>query len=186
MTVVMHLFLASRQRDSLLITFQRMFFMNTVKKNTVVTIRYSIRDTSGEILDEDQALEYLHGGYDNIFPLVEEAFHEKSVGDKIELKMDSEDAFGEEDEELVRVEAQEDIDVEDLKVGMVLESDDPQDGSVRLFRVLDIKEGQVVLDGNHPFAGVDVVFEGEILSIREASAEEIAHGHVHDKNAHND
>ena len=158
--------------------------MNAVKKNTVVTVRYVIRDKpGGDILDESQeGFEYLHGGYDDIFPLVEEAFDGKCVGDKVEMLLEPDDAFGDQDEALVRIEPVENLGIEQVEVGMLLETDDPdEEGAVMLFRVIDIQDGRAVLDGNHPLAGSTIYFEGEITAIRLATDDEVQHGHVHDE-----
>ena len=79
-----------------------------IGKDTVVTITYIVRDMEGKLLEEsDQPVSYLHGGYDNIFPLVEQALEGKAVGDKIDLKLQPADAFGEYEEDLVRLEPRE-------------------------------------------------------------------------------
>jgi FKBP-type peptidyl-prolyl cis-trans isomerase SlyD len=154
--------------------------MTHIEKDSVVSISYTIHDLSGELLDENkEGLEYLHGGYDNIFPLVEEALHEKQVGDKLDLSLEPQDAFGEQEEDLIRIESEQDFGIDDLAVGMVLEADDPETGETQLFRVIEIQDGKVVLDGNHPFAGLGVRFQCEVMSIRKATPEEINHGHVH-------
>jgi FKBP-type peptidyl-prolyl cis-trans isomerase SlyD len=76
-----------------------------IGKDTVVTITYIVRDMEGKLLEEsDEPVSYLHGGYDNIFPLVEQALEGKAVGDKIDLKLQPADAFGEYEDELVRLE----------------------------------------------------------------------------------
>ncbi|MBP9528761.1 MAG: peptidylprolyl isomerase, partial [Laribacter sp.] len=96
-----------------------------IAKNSVVSLNYEMYDADNNLLDQtDEPISYLHGGYDGIFPLVEEALHGKSVGDSIDIKMDPDNAFGEPDEELVRVE---DADVfppdVELEVGMMFEAD---------------------------------------------------------------
>ena len=126
-----------------------------IAKNSVVSLNYEMYDADNNLLDQtDEPISYLHGGYDGIFPLVEEALHGKSVGDSIDIKMDPDNAFGEPDEELVRVE---DADVfppdVELEVGMMFEADDPETGDVIIFRITDIADGKVVVDGNHPLAG---------------------------------
>lgn len=157
-----------------------------IAKNSVVSLNYEMYDADNNLLDQtDEPISYLHGGYDGIFPLVEEALHGKSVGDSIDIKMDPDNAFGEPDEELVRVE---DADVfppdVELEVGMMFEADDPETGDVIVFRVTDITDGQVTVDGNHPLAGQTLRFEATVASVREATAEEIDHGHVHDGHHH--
>ena len=157
-------------------------------KNTVVSLHYKMYDADNQLIDQTQPEEpmtYLHGGYDGIFPLVEEQLQGKQVGDQIDVTMQAEEAFGDHEPELVR---QELIDVfpEDieLEVGMMFEADDPETGDVIVFRVTDITDGQVTVDGNHPLAGQTLRFEATVASVREATAEEIDHGHVHDGHHH--
>lgn len=157
-------------------------------KNTVVSLHYKMYDADNQLIDQTQPEEpmtYLHGGYDGIFPLVEEQLQGKQVGDQIDVTMQAEEAFGDYESELVR---QEPIDVfpEDieLEVGMMFEADDPETGDVIVFRVTDITDGQVTVDGNHPLAGQTLRFEATVASVREATAEEIDHGHVHDGHHH--
>ena len=77
----------------------------SIQKNSVVTLHYEMFDADNQLLDKTvEPVEYLHGGYDGIFPLVEEALHEKNVGDTVDVFMQPEDAFGEQDPELVRIE----------------------------------------------------------------------------------
>ncbi|HEY9102890.1 peptidylprolyl isomerase [Chitinimonas sp.] len=157
-----------------------------ITKNSVVALQYEMFDAAGELLDQTQADEpmvYLHGGYDGIFPVVEEALHGKKVGDKIDVTMEPDDAFGEYDAELVRIEPQ-DVFPEEIEVGMMFEADDPESGDVMLFTVTEIADGKVVVDGNHPLAGKRLRFVATVAEVRAASAEELAHGHVHGPHGH--
>jgi FKBP-type peptidyl-prolyl cis-trans isomerase SlyD len=136
------------------------------------------------VIDEgEQPLVYLHGGYDGIFPALEEALHGKSVGDTFRVKLQPEDAFGDYDEELVLVEDLSQF-PDNVEVGMSFErvTDDGDEDIV--YRITDIAEGKVVVDGNHPLAGVALIFDGTVAAVREASAEEISHGHVHGPGGH--
>lgn len=155
-----------------------------IAKNTVVTIHYRMFDTEGKMLDQtEQPIVYLHGGYDNILPLVEEALHGKGVGDSVEVVMSPEDAFGEYEAELVRVE-EKDVFPQEVSVGMVFEADDPATGDVMFFRVTEVEGNKVVVDGNHPFAGVTIRFVAKVEDVRAANDEEIGHGHVHGEHGH--
>ncbi|MBV1776499.1 peptidylprolyl isomerase [Burkholderiaceae bacterium DAT-1] len=152
-----------------------------ITKDSVVSLQYEMFDAQGEQLDktpDDAPMVYLHGGYDGIFPLVEEALHGKKLGDKIDVTMEPDDAFGEYDSELVRIEAQ-DVFPPEVEVGMMFEADDPETGEIMLFTVTDIADGKVVVDGNHPFAGRTIRFQATVTEVRAASKEEIAHGHAH-------
>lgn len=155
------------------------------EKNAVVSISYEMYDAEGELLDktEDEPMVYLHGGYDGIFPTVEEALHGKSVGEKIEVTLESDDAFGEYEAELVRAEDKEGF-PPDVEIGMMFEADDPDTGEVLVFRVIDIEDNKVIVDANHPLAGQAIRFVATIEAIRAATEEELAHGHVHGPEGH--
>lgn len=155
-----------------------------IAKDTAVTIEYEMYDAEGKLIDKtEEPIAYLHGGYDNILPLVEEALHGKGVGDSIDVSMEADDAFGEFEPELVRTEEKSVFPME-VEVGMMFEADDPETGDVLLFRVTEIEGTQVTVDANHPFAGMKIRFVGKVQEVRAATAEEIAHGHVHGAHGH--
>lgn len=155
-----------------------------IAKNSVVTLHYEMFDANNQLLDKtEEPIAYLHGGYDGIFPLVEEALHGKAVGDVVEVALSPDDAFGEQDPELVRIEDVNVFPVE-VEVGMMFEADDPETGDVMIYRVTDVADGKAVVDGNHPLAGMKILFKATVTEVREASAEEIAHGHVHGPHGH--
>jgi FKBP-type peptidyl-prolyl cis-trans isomerase SlyD len=143
-----------------------------------------VRDTDGTVIDDGaHPLVYLHGGYDGIFPLLEETLHGKKTGDNFQLKLEPEDAFGDYDEELILVEDAS-LFPDNIEVGMSFERVGEDGEEDQIYRVTDIAEGKVVVDGNHPLAGIALVFEGTVAEVRAASAEEISHGHVHGAGGH--
>jgi FKBP-type peptidyl-prolyl cis-trans isomerase SlyD len=156
--------------------------MNTqVAKNFVVTLDYNVTDPDGELVDAGkEPLIYLHGGYDDIFPKIEEAVQGKAIGESIKVKLQPDEAFGEYDEELVQIESRDSLPKE-LQVGMQFEGapEGADDEEFIIYRVTDIAEDKVVLDGNHPLAGMSLIFTCTVTAVRPASAEEITHGHVH-------
>jgi FKBP-type peptidyl-prolyl cis-trans isomerase SlyD len=155
-----------------------------IAKNTVVTLHYEMFDADNTLLDKtEEPISYLHGGYDGIFPLVEEALQGKAAGDSIDVKMEPDDAFGEPEEELVRIEPL-DVFPADVEVGMMFEADDPETGDVLLFRVTDIADGKAVVDANHPLAGLTIRFVAKVVEVRAASADEVSHGHAHGEHGH--
>lgn len=156
-----------------------------IAKNTVVYLSYEMFDSAGNILDKtsDEPMVYLHGGYDGIFPLVEEKLHGKAEGDVVDIDLVAEDAFGEHDEDLVRVEPK-NVFPEEVKVGMMFETDDPETGEIILFTVVRIDGDMVTIDGNHPLAGQDIRFRCTVTKVRPASADELSHGHVHGEHGH--
>jgi FKBP-type peptidyl-prolyl cis-trans isomerase SlyD len=159
-----------------------------VAKNTVVTLDYSVSDPDGELVDAGQEpLVYLHGGYDDIFPMIEEAVQGKKIGESVVVKMQPDDAFGEYDAELVQMEPRSAFPKE-LEVGMQFEGvpDGADDDDILIYRVTEIADDKVVLDGNHPLAGMALVFTCTVTAVRPASAEEIEHGHFHDGDCEDD
>lgn len=155
-----------------------------VAMNTVVSMTYKLQNSDGDILEEsNEPVAYLHGGYDNIFPKVEEAMHGKNVGDSVEVSLDPEDAFGEYDDGLVQIEPASAFPTKDLKVGMQFEGED-ETGDVILYTITDIADGKVVVDGNHPWAGQRLLFTATVKEVRSANKEEIEHQHVHGAGGH--
>ncbi len=157
-----------------------------IAKNSVVTLRYELTDLEGSPLEQgDPMLSYLHGGYDGIFPTVEEALHGKSEGDSIDLRMEPDDAFGEYDENLMRVEAR-DMFPPNVAVGMQFEggAEGEDDDDYILYTVTDVADDKVIVDGNHPLAGMTLNFKCTVTEVREATKEELTHGHVHGDHGH--
>lgn len=155
-----------------------------IGKNTVVTLHYRVTDSDGSLVDDGaQPIVYLHGGYDGIFPRIEEALQGKAVGDVLEIKLQPADAFGDYDAELVRIEPRS-LFPENIEVGMQFEraTEDGDDGE--LYTITDIADDKVVVDGNHPLAGIALIFSCTVAEVRPATAEEIGHGHVHGPGGH--
>lgn len=152
-----------------------------ISKDTAVTIHYTITDLQGKRLDEGDVA-YLHGGYDNLFSKVEEALEGQSVGAKLNVDLAVEEAFGARDESLKRTISKAEF-PPGVKVGGQLRGSNDQ-GEPQLFHVMKIKGPQVLLDGNHPLAGMALRFSCEVNEVRAATAEEIAHRHVHGGHGH--
>lgn len=148
--------------------------MAGIAKNSVVTLDYTVTDIDGIPVDEGrEPLIYLHGGYDDVFPQIETALEGKSAGESIIVNLQPAEAFGEYDADLVRIESVDAFN-EPVEVGMQLEQ--TENGNDLVFTVTDVAEGKVVLDGNHPLAGMALVFEGTVISVRPASEREIRAG----------
>jgi len=157
-----------------------------VSMNTVVTMTYELKDADGVVLESsDQPVAYLHGGYDNIFPKVEEAMHGKNIGDTIELALEPADAFGDYDPDLLKIEPRSRF-PEPLEVGMQFEGlldddetpvEEEDDEDPLIYTVTDLAEDKVVLDGNHPLAGLALKFWLVVSDVREATEEELEDGH---------
>jgi len=154
------------------------------EKNTVVSLNYELSNASGEILEKtDTPISYLHGGYGGIFPLVEEALHEMEMGHSCSITMEPEDTFGEYDAELVRVEPRDSFPA-NVTVGMHFEGGAEDSDDFIVYKVTDVTNDSVIVDGNHPFAGMKLNFACTITDIRPATAEEISHQHVHGAHGH--
>ncbi len=157
-----------------------------IAKDTVVSLRYELSDANGALLEKtDDPISYLHGGYDGIFPTVEEVLHGKDVGSKFEVTMEPDEAFGEYDHDLVRVEPR-NLFPENIEIGMQFEggAEDDDDEDYMLFTVVDVTEDEVTVDGNHPLAGKTLNFVGIVTGVRAATAEELEHGHTHGEGGH--
>jgi FKBP-type peptidyl-prolyl cis-trans isomerase SlyD len=155
-----------------------------IVKDNVVTITYRVNDLEGNLLEQsDEPVSYLHGGYDNIFPLVEQALEGKQVGDTVDIKLQPADAFGEYEESLVRMETRE-VFPETIEVGMQFVGSPMDGGGEMLYIVTDIADDKVVVDANHPYAGQAVHFQCVVAEIRPASPDEVSHGHAHGAHGH--
>ena len=140
-----------------------------VGKDTVVSLRLAMHDAQGVELQAPSQLTYLHGGYGELLDALEAALEGKGAGESITLQLEPEQAFGDYDAELLRVEPVERYG-EGVEVGMEVEED------ARFYTVTDVAEGKVVLDGNHPLAGMALRFSCQVLSVRTAKPEEISRG----------
>ncbi len=156
-----------------------------IVRNTVVTLQYRVSDSDGNAVDEGKSpIVYLHGGYGGIFDRIEEALQGKVKGETLEIKLQPEDAFGDYDAELVNIEPRK-LFPENIEVGMQFErADGDDDAEGVLYTITDIAEDKVVVDGNHPLAGMSLVFACTVADVRTATAEEISHGHVHGAGGH--
>lgn len=155
-----------------------------VGKNTVVGLTYELTDTDGKVIEKtDGPIEYLHGGYDGIFPLVEQALAGKTVGDSCRVRLEPDDAFGEYDAELMHFEPRNKFPA-NVAVGMRFEGRGVKSGTTLVYTVTDVAEDKVVVDGNHPLAGQTLQFACTVTAVRAATAEELEHGHVHGEHGH--
>lgn len=155
-----------------------------IEDDTVVTLTYKLYAASGDLIEEArEPITYLHGGHHGIFPMIEDALAQKQPGESCSVTLEPDDAFGEYDADLVRVEAQDRF-PENVKVGMQFEETTDDDEESRVFTVTDIADGKVVVDGNHPLAGQRLRFDCTVVDVRAATQEELEHGHVHGPDAH--
>lgn len=149
--------------------------MNKINRDCMVTLAYTVVDADGNVVDEGkEPLEYLHGGYDSIFVPVEAALHGKDIGDSVAVKLQPADAFGEYDAELVNIVPLDEL-PSPLTVGMQIEGAPEGGGDDERFfaTVTDIADGKAVLDGNHPLAGIALLFAATVQAVRSATEKEI-------------
>jgi FKBP-type peptidyl-prolyl cis-trans isomerase SlyD len=171
-----------------------------IEKNTIVFLRYKLSDAQNNIIEEpDTVMVYLHGGYSGTFPKIESLLDGKDVGFETTVQLEPHDAFGEYDPNLLKIEPRERF-PEPLEIGMqfegvpeelsadeVLDADeDDDDGDDEetdslIYTVTELADKQVVLDGNHPLAGMALRFWLQVEDVRQATDDEIANQHPHDE-----
>lgn len=148
----------------------------TIEEGRVVQLSYRIVDQNGRVLDErtpEQPYEYIHG-HSQVVPPVERAVHGRTAGFTCEVSVAPRDAYGDYNPGLV-------IDIPrsnfpssvEVKVGMKFNTTDPE-GRTLAVRVIEAGESVITVDGNHPLAGLDLIFEVKVLNVREASPAEAA------------
>jgi FKBP-type peptidyl-prolyl cis-trans isomerase SlyD len=144
--------------------------------DTIVSLELVLHDAQGELIHASEApMTYLHGGYAGLFEALERALEGKRTGDSVEVQLEPDEAFGDYDAELVRVEPRERYG-EGLEVGMEVEDAFEEGEEPRMYVVTDLGGGKVVLDGNHPLAGIALRFACKVLSVRAASSAEVERG----------
>lgn len=143
-----------------------------VEAQMVVTLEYNVADEAGNVVDDGaDPLTYVHGGAD-LFPKLQAALADRQIGDSVTVTLTPEDAFGAYDGDQVRVEPLSAF-PEGIEPGMQVEGVD-EDGENRLYTITDVKEDRVVVDSNHPLAGVTLVFTAKVAALRPATPEELA------------
>lgn len=153
----------------------------------VISFHYTLTGQDGEVIDTSrdskQAFSYLEG-MNQIIPGLEKAMSLLNVGDTRKIEVEAKDAYGEHDPQLI-------VDVpktklpnsDKLEVGDQFQASGPN-GEHLLFRVIELNGDEVKLDGNHPLAGEKLTFDVEVTAVRDATAEEMAHGHAHGPGGH--
>ena len=154
-----------------------------ITKNTAVTLQFKVTDLQGKLIEDGKEPSvYLHGGYGNTLPKIEAALEGQEAGYQTTLELQPEDAFGLYDDSLLRSLPKKQF-PPGVKVGGQLEGHG-EDGKMMVFNVMKIKGDTVLLDANHPLAGKALRFAIKVISVREASEEEVAHQHVHGEHGH--
>lgn len=156
-----------------------------IESNSVVTLHYTLKDNNGNVIDqsEDGSFLYLHGAM-NIIPGLENALTGKSAGDEFSVKIPPEEGYGVKQADRVQEVPKEMFDNSDeIQVGVQFHAQSP-DGNAVVVTVTEVKDDVVVIDGNHALAGMDLNFSVKVVDVREASEEEVSHGHVHGPHGH--
>lgn len=157
-----------------------------IAQDKVVTIHYQLKNNTGELLEssrDSEPLAYLHG-HQNIISGLENALADQGVGAKLDVSVPPEEGYGVRQDVLVEsVEKNMFGDEVELEVGMQFHAQSQQ-GDPYVVTITAIDGDQVEVDGNHPFAGETLNFEVEVMEIRDASEEELSHGHVHGPDGH--
>nr|BAL53172.1 FKBP-type peptidyl-prolyl cis-trans isomerase SlyD [uncultured Gammaproteobacteria bacterium] len=151
-----------------------------VSENKVVSIHYTLTNDAGEVIDTSVGrapLSYLHGA-GNLIPGLEKALEGKACGDHIDVSLAPEEAYGQRDEALIQVVPKSTFEgIEEIEPGMQFQAQTP--AGRQILTVVEVYDDEVVIDGNHPLAGETLHFSVEITEVREATEEELAHGHAH-------
>jgi FKBP-type peptidyl-prolyl cis-trans isomerase SlyD len=157
----------------------------SIKKDSVVTLAYTLKDDAGTVIDAsspDEPLAYLHG-HGNLIPGLERELEGKAAHDKLNVSIAPADAYGEYSNDLVQKVPRRSLKgIAKITVGMRLHAQTAE--GTRAVTVKAVTGDMVTLDGNHPLAGKNLNFDVEIVDVRDASAEELAHGHVHGPGGH--
>ena len=158
-----------------------------VGKDKVVLMHYTLKNDKGEVIDSSDGgdpLPFLQG-HGNIIPGLENALEGAKVGDKLDVSIKPEEAYGERMKDAIQEIPKSALKgIDEVKVGMQLQSQD-QDGNAFLVSVTKIEDDKITVDANHPLAGQTLHFSVSIESVRKAETEELSHGHVHaDGNHH--
>jgi FKBP-type peptidyl-prolyl cis-trans isomerase SlyD len=156
-----------------------------IARDSVVTIHYTLKDDAGEVIDSSasgEPLAYLHG-HGNIVPGLEKELTGRDVGDKVSVKVPPAEGYGEYDKDLVQSVPRRALrGIKDVRAGMHLHAQTEQ--GPRTVTVTRVAGDMVTLDGNHPLAGKNLNFDIQIEDVRQATEEELSHGHVHGAHGH--
>lgn len=154
-----------------------------IAANTVVSLRYRLFDDKDAMIEDAQVVDYLHGGYGQIFEAVEAALEGRDVGDALLVELAPAQAFGDIDPALMRSEPRDRFPRE-VRAGMEFEGASPDGQHRAVYRITAVSDETVEVDGNHPLAGRGLRFDCQVLGVRKATREEMTHGHAHGAHGH--
>jgi FKBP-type peptidyl-prolyl cis-trans isomerase SlyD len=156
-----------------------------IKKHRVVTLAYTLKDNDDRIIDQsdDGSFCYLHGA-SNIIPGLENALTGRAAGDELSVSIPPEQGYGVHDVEKTQAVPRGMFPAEEeIVAGMQFHAQGPE-GQQLVVTVVKVEDDRVTVDGNHPLAGEQLNFDVKVLEVREATGEEITHGHVHGPDGH--
>ena len=167
-----------------------------IEKNTIVSLRYKLTDAQNNVIEEpDSPMMYLHGGYEGTFPKIEALLDGQEIGYEATIQLEPNEAFGEYDPELLKIEPRArfpeplevgmqfegvpDVDAESEEEAQAADAQEDEDAEAEplIYTVTDVADNQVVLDGNHPLAGMALRFWVQVEGVRAATEEEIENRH---------
>ncbi len=156
-----------------------------IADNKVALIHYTLTNATQDVLDSSEGQEplaYIHG-HGHIVPGLENALDGRSKGDRFSVTVSAQEGYGEHDEHLTQsVPRQMFSGVDEIEVGMQFHAQTEQ--GMQVVTVVEVADDTITIDGNHPLAGQDLHFDIEVVDVRDASAEELEHGHVHGEGGH--
>lgn len=157
-----------------------------IEKNKVVSIEYELKDDEGNLIDtsEKSGLFSFIQGIGNVIPGLEKALEGKSTGEKFNVRVTPEEAYGERDDSLLQIVPRSEFsnDVGEIQPGMKFQAQ--TDHGIQIITVAKVEGEEVTVDINHPLAGKHLNFDVNIVDVRDATEEELAHGHVHGPDTH--
>ena len=156
-----------------------------ISADKVVLIHYTLKDDAGEVIDSSspgEPLAYLHG-HGNLVPGLERELEGKNTGEKLTIKVTPADGYGEHSKQLIQKVPRRSLKgIAKITVGMRLNAQTEQ--GPRAVPVTAVTGDMVTIDGNHPLAGKNLNFDIDLVDVRDATEEELAHGHVHGPGGH--
>ena len=157
---------------------------DTIKRDKFVSLTYTISDEYDEILERiDMPVNYVHGRDSQVIEKVEKALEGCAQGDEISVELSPDEGFGEHQAELTFIDQIDNVPPEFRHIGAEVEFQNDK-GESRMFRVTNIEDGKLTVDGNHPFAGKVITYHIKVAAVRDATPDEIANGAMQTPSLH--
>ena len=157
-----------------------------VSAKKIVSIDYTLKDDEGNVVDSSKGgdpLVYLHGS-NNIIPGLEKSLEGKSAGEELQVRIPPEEAYGMRDLSKIETVNKSLFGDENIKLGAQYHAAGPNNEHI-VVTVVEIQDDIVTIDGNHPLAGIHLNFDVKVVEVRDATEEELSHGHAHGPGGHN-